>query len=80
MTSTLKPPESGTTMDKTKTIIPAPVEIVQRWTCNVCGLPCHVVIHTSDDSLPDHLKGNERFRQRGCLVERRLYPIWKRQE
>jgi hypothetical protein len=55
--------------------------IIQVWECNVCdrNFPCRVEIHTSDTNLPEHLKGNERFRNRVCICnEYPTKPEWKR--
>lgn len=57
--------------------------IIQSWECRVCdkNAPCRVEIHTSDDGLPEHLKGNSRFRKKWCMADERLpFEVdWKRQ-
>jgi hypothetical protein len=59
---------------------------IERWECkgpggNTCGgAPCRVEIETSDDGMPDHLKGVERFRDRVCLTKNAqpFQPKWVR--
>jgi hypothetical protein len=47
------------------------------WECTKCGSPCRVSISYSDDKLPAHLKGNERFRRRGCPCAQDT-PEWRK--
>ena len=49
----------------------------ERWECRVCGTPCRVDIIFSDSKLPDHLKGNERFRSKRCLCKETI-PDWRK--
>ena len=79
------PPIWKENMDKTKTTDynkkPEPiVKVIQMWECSECavGFPCRVEIHTSDSELPEHLRGNERFRKRICICNEPTNPDWKR--
>ena len=51
----------------------------EKWECRACGIeaPCKVEIVFSDAKLPEHLKGNQRFRRMVCLCEEKR-PDWKR--
>lgn len=50
---------------------------VERWKCNVCGVPCFVEIHATDDKLPRNLKGRDRFDNRACPCNE-TRPDWQR--
>ena len=50
----------------------------EKWICNVCGSPCTIEITYSDEKLPKHLKGNERFRRKHCFCDEDN-PKWEKQ-
>lgn len=50
---------------------------VERWECNVCELPCRIEITTTDEKLPKHLKGRDRFVSQGCVCKEDR-AIWER--
>jgi len=50
---------------------------VEVWRCDECGEPCKVEIVTTDNKLPEFLKGRERFVKRSCFCEETT-PFWKR--
>jgi hypothetical protein len=35
------------------------VMLVQKFECVACGSPCRLEILTTDDKLPEHLRGNK---------------------
>ena len=51
---------------------------VEVWECHDCRAPCRVEITFSDSKLPQHLKGNQRFRRMDCLCNERPDPLWVR--
>jgi hypothetical protein len=53
---------------------------VEVWECRACDdrAPCRVEITFSDAKLPQHLKGNQRFRRMDCLCNERPDPLWVR--
>ena len=55
-----------------------PLLQVEKWECRACGIdaPCSVEITFSDAKLPEHLKGNQRFRTVCLCAENQ--PDWKR--
>jgi hypothetical protein len=50
------------------------------WECNVCdeNTPCQVRIVYTNIGLPEHLKKNDRFRDRHCLCKESRHPEWKK--
>ena len=50
------------------------------WECRACdsAAPCRIEITYSDDKLPKHLKGNQRFRRQVCLCKETPTPLWDR--
>jgi hypothetical protein len=53
---------------------------VEVWECRACDnrAPCRVEITFSDAKLPQHLKGNQRFRRMVCLCNESPSPLWDR--
>lgn len=53
---------------------------VEVWECRACDnrAPCRVEITFSDAKLPQHLKGNQRFRRMVCLCNESPTPLWDR--
>lgn len=49
----------------------------EKWVCVVCKLPCTIEIDYSDEKLPKHLNGNERFRDKKCFCSEDT-PEWTR--
>ncbi len=46
--------------------------IVDKYECYGCGQgmpPCRVTIPHTDDKLPQHLKGQDKFRIRPCVCD-----------
>lgn len=50
------------------------------WECKDCDIdaPCRIEIKYSDAKLPEHLKGNERFRDKRCFCTETSFPDWRR--
>jgi hypothetical protein len=49
----------------------------ESWECNSCGAPCRIQIAYSDEKLPKHLKGKERFREKRCFCSE-PFVNWQR--
>ena len=53
----------------------------ERWSCNYCcaeGSPCVVEITSSNNKLPEHLKGRDRFENHVCLCNNSRITEWKK--
>ena len=59
--------------------------IVDRYECHGCGdtiPPCTVTIPHSDNKLPSHLKGHDKFRKRVCIADNQpdVMTDWRKVE
>jgi len=51
---------------------------IEKWECNVCGLPCSINIKYTDEKLPVHLKNEDHFRDTQLCICREAKPDWKK--